>query len=119
MSQSICEEYKIGTCPHGVGGNKIHNGVKYSYGHPKRCRKFTKLGTHSRLGCDKGDECERYHPKHCSFSVRAKQFFDHACTLVHLAGTKRYKPKSTNESNRNRTASKSEPRNRPDPGTSN
>ena len=119
MSQSICEEYKIGTCTHGLGGIKLHNGVKCSYGHPKRCREFTKLGTHSRLGCDKGDECERYHPKHCSSSVRGKQCFDHACTLVHLAGTKRYKPKSTNESNRNRTASKSEPRNRPDPGKNN
>lgn len=29
--------------------------VKCTFSHPKRCRKFTKFGTHFRLGCDKGD----------------------------------------------------------------
>ena len=90
----ICELFKVGKCPHGLSGKKIHNSSKCDKLHPKRCRRFMRNGSAKKYGCKHGEKCSRYHPKHCPSSLYNRTCFDSNCTMVHLAGTKR-RPNST------------------------
>ena len=88
----ICELYKDGRCPHGIGGKTLVNNQACNKLHPKVCRKFVRNGSHQKWGCKKGANCNRYHPIHCSTSLANKTCFDANCRRPHLVGTKRKKP---------------------------
>ena len=87
--QSVCPRYKSGKCPHGIRGNKLVNGQKCNLEHPKRCIKFCKFGSKHRHGCNKGSNCDYYHPTICKFSLQSRLCTNEECTFVHLKGTKR------------------------------
>ena len=36
----VCRHFKKGTCVHRLKGNKVVNGIKCEYRHPKRCFKY-------------------------------------------------------------------------------
>ena len=72
QSETICDQYRSGKCPHGIRGNKEVEGVKCQYKHPKRCFKFCRAGTKGNGGCKKGTSCNFYHPALCRFSVQKR-----------------------------------------------
>ena len=88
-SSSICELYENNRCPHGMNGNQVVNGVTCPHFHPRRCRKFCRFGTKSRIGCQEGENCSFFHPKLCRNSVRTLTCFNENCKFVHLKSTKR------------------------------
>ena len=92
----ICAEYKLGKCPHGVSGRTLYQGEACKKSHPKRCKKFTRLGNDPSKGCTLGSGCHLYHPQHCKNSVQNKQCFNEKCTLVHMVGTIRVKASKEN-----------------------
>ena len=102
----ICEQFKEGKCPH---GNQT-----CSKSHPKACRKFARNGTHIKWGCQKGKNCNRYHPAHCSTSLANKTCFDPNCTRPHIVGTKR-KQQERSSSNVNMARSNLSESNQPRP----
>ena len=87
--ERVCPRFKSGKCPHGLKGNKLVNGQKCELGHPKRCIKFCQFGGKHRHGCNKGSNCEYYHPTICKFSLQSRLCTNEECTFVHLKGTKR------------------------------
>ena len=97
QNNTVCDNFKIGKCPHGVSGRTIHNGTTCPKKHPKRCRKYMRFGNDKKKGCSRGTDCESYHPKHCKSSLSQRKCFNQNCCLVHLCGTQRFK--STDPSN--------------------
>ena len=93
----ICEKFIVGKCPHGVTGKTVHNGRACEKLHPKWCYRFARNGKHKKYGCMKGDKCTYYHRKHCPSSVANKTCFSKDCTLLHLVGTRRWKPQPQEE----------------------
>ena len=67
---SICKEYIHGKCKHGINGNKVFDGDKCKFLHPKRCIKFCKYGSSHRLGCNYGMACRWFHPILCRYAVQ-------------------------------------------------
>ena len=88
--RGICYKYKRGTCPHGLSGNKLVNGNKCKYEHPKLCKYFNTSGA---KGCMKGASCTFFHPILCKFSVKHKLCTNINCKFAHLKGTAREAPK--------------------------
>ena len=88
---SICKEYIHGKCKHGINGNKVFDGAKSKFLHPKRCIKFCKYGSSHRLGCNYGTACHWFHPILCRYSVQHGVCYNSECTYVHLANTSRKK----------------------------
>ena len=87
----ICKRYKVGKCPHGIRGNKAIEDVTCPYQHPQRCFKYCKFGSTGRKGCNKGTNCNYFHPVLCKFSVKNKECTNTECSFPHLVGTKRPK----------------------------
>ena len=88
-NESICKKYKRGICPHGIRGNKIIEGDKCLYSHPKPCRRYCSFGSKDRNGCRNGASCNFYHPVLCKFSLKYWSCINEKCTFVHLKGTQR------------------------------
>ena len=55
----------------------------------QKCNKLLKHGTNSTLGCNKGKNCEEYHPKMCFSSLKSRICHATHCKFVHVKGTKR------------------------------
>lgn len=88
----VCPLYTLGTCPHGISGNRLHNDVKCQFLHPKRCKPFCRNGPNGRYGCSKASSsCPKFHPVLCTGSLSNKECFNESCTSTHLKGTKRKK----------------------------
>jgi hypothetical protein len=94
----ICEGYKRNYCKHGRDGKTEVDGVPCKQLHPKKCYPWINAGTDSRLGCNKGKDCDYYHPILCRNSVRYRRCLNAECTFAHLKYTKRYR--RNNERNR-------------------
>lgn len=90
--ERVCQRYKKGVCPHGLKGNKIHDGKKCDYEHPKYCIKYCRNGNKGKQGCNKGANCKFLHPILCKNSVKNKLCTSQECKFVHLKGTKRKVP---------------------------
>ena len=88
-NERVCPRYKSGKCPHRLRGNKMVEGNKCELNHPKRCTKFCKFGSKHRHGCNKGGNCDYYHPTICKFTLQSRLCTNKECTFVHLKGTKR------------------------------
>ena len=101
LKEKICDDFKIGKCPHGVSGRTTHNGTTCPNNHPKRCQKFMRFGNDKKKGCNLRTECEFYHPKHCKSSISQKQCFNPKCCLVHICGTQRFKSTDSSNDNQN------------------
>lgn len=91
---SICDAYKRRQCPHGPTGKFLIDGNPCPNAHPPRCFRFCNHGKHPRQGCNKGKECQFWHPILCKFSIKNKSCSKEECTFYHLKGTRRpHKPK--------------------------
>ena len=91
QSDKVCDNFKIGKCPHGVSGRTIHNGATCPNNHTKRCQKYMRFGNDKKKGCTFGTECESYHSKHCKSSISQRKCLNQNCCLEHLCGTQRFK----------------------------
>ena len=87
-SRPICHLYKQGKCPHGKSGNRMINGQRCNFQHPRKCIKYCRFGSDKYQGCI--GTCEFFHPILCRNSVRYRQCYSYNCTFAHLAGTERY-----------------------------
>ena len=65
-NKPVCRHFKKGTCVHGLKGNKVVNGKKCEYRHPKRCFKYMNFKNDKKKGCVKGGNCQYYHPPICA-----------------------------------------------------
>ena len=118
VKDRVCQKYKKGTCPHGLKGNKEHNGHVCEFEHPRYCRKFCRFGTQRKFGCNKGSECKYLHPVLCKFSVKSKLCTNRDCTFIHLKGTRRKESDATRDIKAKKTKpatrkNESEPTNAP------
>ena len=96
----ICENYRHGTCVHGLSGKKIVAGNSCLFKHPKKCVKYCQFGNNPNLGCT-NTECRFLHPILCRNSTRQNYCDKENCTYVHLKGTQR-RPNHYKESGNNR-----------------
>ena len=90
----VCPLYKLGTCPHGISGNRVHQDVKCQYLHPKRCKPFCRNGPQHQYGCSKGLSCPKFHPTLCTGSLSSKECYNESCTSTHLRRTRRKRQSS-------------------------
>ena len=92
IDQTICPKYRRGICPHGISGlTKVENKICEFY-HPKRCMKLCIYGPHDEEnGCNKGRDCELFHPIICRYSLKYKRCINRSCRFTHLRGTRRYR----------------------------
>ena len=102
--ERICQKYKTGKCPHGIGGNKLVNDQKCDKEHPKRCFKFCRFGTKHKHGCKKGNSCDYFHPSLCKFSLQKRICTNKEFKYVHLKGTKRDEQSSSSSKENDRTS---------------
>ena len=107
----ICQNYKHGKCQYGINGNKLVDGLKCKFKHPKRCIRFCRFGNSHQAGCAYGTSCRWFHPILCRFSVRYGNCSNDKCTYVHLANTSRKNPSYYETQNRNHSKSKLPSRN--------
>lgn len=82
-ARGICSFYRRGTCRFGMTGKGCPKE------HPKACRKLTEHGNRGPRGCNKGKNCESFHPRMCPQSLSAGECLTLDCRLRHVAGTKR------------------------------
>ena len=88
VQKPICHRYKQGKCPHGKSGNRIVNGQRCNFDHPRKCIKFCRFGHDKIQGCN--GPCQFFHPILCRNSVRYRRCLLDNCTFAHLLGTERY-----------------------------
>ena len=81
--KQVCKFFINGKCKYGISGKGCSNK------HPRICRKLHKFGTQSQKGCNKGSNCEFFHPRMCKDSVRKRLCLNQECTFMHIRGTKR------------------------------
>ena len=86
---TICKDYTMRRCPHGLTGKRVHNGKVCPYKHPRRCRYFSSFGNDKKRGCKRGKDCNFFHPKLCRNSVTTRTCLNEECTFHHLKGTAR------------------------------
>ena len=86
----ICEEYKHGSCIHGITGRKPVDGKRCLFRHPKKCLKYCKYGNDLEMGCTGNiPNCRFLHPIICRNSIRYGACKFEKCTYSHLIGTQR------------------------------
>ena len=93
----VCEGYKRNHCKHGRDGKTEVDGVTCKHLHPKKCFPWLNAGTNSKHGCNKGKDCDYYHPILCRNSVRDRMCLNAECTFAHLKYTKRYRKPDNNQ----------------------
>ena len=81
--QKLCPHYRKNVCRFGVQGKGC------PFNHPERCQKLMHHGTRSDSGCNKGQKCEKFHPKMCQSSLTKNECLDRKCQLAHVRGTRR------------------------------
>ena len=86
---SICRDYIMRKCPHGLTGKRLINGIPCPLKHPPRCRRYCSFGEDQKLGCRRKKECKYFHPKLCRHSELSRTCMNRDCTFVHLKRTKR------------------------------
>ena len=96
----VCQKYRRGTCPHGISGKTKVNNEICQFAHPKRCQKLCIYGPHSEMGCNKGRECEFFHPILCRYALKYRRCINRQCRFTHIRGTRRYRARNENENQR-------------------
>ena len=93
----ICGKYIKNICPHGMSGNRLHKGNTCDMKHPKRCNKFCRYGPYSKYGCNKGKNCQFFHPRICYDSLHHRICLNvDGCNFIHLKNTQRFQDNSPN-----------------------
>ena len=75
--------------PHGRMGDQLVDERKFSKRHPKRSFRYCQFGPKHQRGCNEGKNCEYWHPRICSSSMKRKKFNNLDCTFHHFKGTRR------------------------------
>lgn len=83
---SICKHYRTGRCKYGISGKK--DGT-CAYRHPKVCNKFLNNGLRRRGGCNRGENCNFFHPQMCHSSLQDRTCLRDNCKFMHVRGTRR------------------------------
>ena len=96
----ICQKYRRGTCPHGISGKTKVNNEICQFSHPKRCQKLCIYGPHSDMGCNKGRECEYFHPILCRYALKYRRCVNRQCRFTHIRGTRRYRSRNYENDNK-------------------
>ena len=96
VQQSVCEDYRRGKCVHGISGKKVVGGEVCKFSHPKKCLKWCKYGKNHRYGCNKGDECNKFHPLLCKFALKKVYCRSRNCTYAHPKGTSYFQSQELN-----------------------
>ena len=114
----ICDKYRVGKCPHGNKGTRLVDDKPCAKSHPRKCFKYLRFGSKGAKSCKKGRDCQYFHPKLCSSSLKDKTCFNRECSFPHLKGTQRYPDKqrkradsqqrSISEERRSRNADKTD-----------
>lgn len=87
----VCEEYKHGSCVHGLKGTREIDGKVCDFKHPKKCLAYCKFGNDYYKGCNTVN-CKFFHPIICRNSMKSKVCIIDNCTYSHLVGTRRKAP---------------------------
>ena len=88
LEKSDCEDYRRGKCEHGASQKKQVNGKTCQFKHRQKCIKWCRYGKSQRGGCTKGDNCSKFHPLICKFSLKKGYCTNPRCTYAHLIGTR-------------------------------
>lgn len=83
LPRSLCPFYKRGICRYGISGRGCNKD------HPKACPKLIFHGTSGPRGCNKGNNCEMFHPRMCHQSLQSRECLTMDCPLRHVRGTQR------------------------------
>lgn len=89
-NKPVCRHFKKGMCVHGLRGNKVVDGKKCEYRHPKRCFKYMGFKTDKKKGCVKGSNCQYYHPPICPTSLKNRRCEDKDCKMPHLKSNRKH-----------------------------
>ena len=54
-----CPLYQLGSCPHGISGNRVHQDTVCLRLHPKRCQRFCRNGPNHKHGCSMLQRCRQ------------------------------------------------------------
>ena len=87
-----CSEFLQWKCPHGIRGNKLIDGKRCSFNHPRVCFKFRRSGN---KGCSLGNKCDFFHPNVCPCKNATCKSF-HPTDSRTKKKDKKKKPNSTN-----------------------
>jgi hypothetical protein len=94
----ICDRYRRSVCPHGRQGKFLVGGKPCKFAHPQTCFRYCKYGPgNEENNCNRGGNCQQFHPTLCKYSVKDKLCTDRTCTYIHLIGTKRSVWPGTND----------------------
>lgn len=88
----ICPLYKKRACPHGRSGTKDINGKKCDKSHPRRCFNYTRFGSKDKNGCNKGTDCDFWHPRLCPQNLKNQKCSKADCTFFHMQRMKTRQP---------------------------
>ena len=83
-----CENYRHGTCLHGISGKKVVDDKMCPFRHPRKCIRYCRFGSGNSKGCS-NFECKFFHPILCRNSVKEGICLKDDCTYTHLVGTRR------------------------------
>ena len=79
----ICPFYRRGTCRHGISGGGC------SKLHPSPSQKLLTHGIRHLRGCNRGAQCDKFHPKMCPPSLNNRVCLSESCKLWHVGGNRR------------------------------
>ena len=82
----MCKFFEGSRCKYGISGK----GCKFR--HKKVCRRFMNYGKHKQHGCNKGQNCDYFHPKMCWESLNSQTCSREKCKFNHIKGTLRKNP---------------------------
>ena len=80
--RKLCKFYLHKKCKYGINGNGC------SFDHPKKCFKFVRDGTNKKGGCNKGKDCNYFHPPLCKSSLKGGYCDKSECRFFNIRGTK-------------------------------
>ena len=83
------KDYKRSKCLHGRTGELLVNGERCSKNHPPRCHRFCNVGPNNRESCNRGQQCQYWHPRLCRDSVKNQLCVKEDYTFFHMKGTVR------------------------------
>lgn len=82
--RKVCYYYRQNRCKYGAKGRDC------PYPHSNPCNKYTAFGIDPIKGCNKGEECQYFHPSICFGSERRRECLNIKCKQFHLKGTRCY-----------------------------
>ena len=91
LKSKLCRFYAKGICKFGKKGELC------KFNHPVYCKPLLNYGPKSEKGCNKGQNCQHFHPKMCHSSISRHECFKEKCPYFHIKGTRRVRPTRKND----------------------